>query len=127
MHITTEELLEAVFSISSIQKLYRAVVSVRAVRQKNVVIGPGTKNDCTGEGKEQFTRPDQTRRDQARTRILLWASTGMTLLAKASSKLPDQTKPVSHHLLITGAAELGTSRENSHCWKLLSGSQFVKT
>jgi hypothetical protein len=34
------------------------------VRQKNVVMGPaepGTKDDCVGEGQQQFTRTDQTR------------------------------------------------------------------
>jgi sialic acid synthase SpsE len=35
----------------------------RVVRQKNIVmrfIGPGTKNDCTGDGQQQFARSDQT-------------------------------------------------------------------
>jgi hypothetical protein len=35
----------------------------RVVRQKNMVmspIGPGTKNDCAGDGQQQFTRSDQT-------------------------------------------------------------------
>jgi hypothetical protein len=34
----------------------------RVVREQNMVMshsGLGTKNDCTGKGRHQFTRPDQ--------------------------------------------------------------------
>jgi hypothetical protein len=85
-------------------------------------------NDCAGKGQEQFTRPDQTKAEQKFYHGSQWdLKPGMTLLAKASRKLPDQTKPVSHHSLRTGAAENGTSRGNTRYWKLQPGSKFLKT
>jgi hypothetical protein len=42
------------------QHIRQTVPMLGVVRQKNMVISPaepGTKNDCAGEGQQQFTRP----------------------------------------------------------------------
>jgi hypothetical protein len=47
-----------------------------------------------------------------------------TVVAKASSELLNQTRVVvSSQLSRTGAVEHESSRENTHCWKLLPSSE----
>jgi hypothetical protein len=72
MYATTEEVLETVFYIWSMPRLYnehqqdllRKVSSFmipRVVRQKNMVTnptGPGSKNDCAGKVSSNLTKPN---------------------------------------------------------------------
>jgi hypothetical protein len=63
---TTEESLEAVFSMQSVTRLYnkdQKDKQVRVVREKNMVTGPTgpkIKNDCASEDWQQITRPGES-------------------------------------------------------------------
>jgi hypothetical protein len=72
----------------------------RVVRQKNMVMGPmgsGTKNDCAGKGQQQITAlpsaQDHETENLPLRKVWSWVQQGpkprITVLVKASSKLPD--------------------------------------